>query len=115
MPVESAILGALTTLVTGRVYPDVAPAGVGRPYIIYQKVGGEVITPLDNSLPSKVNGRFQIAAWGTSRPSIAALILQVEAAMVSIGARPIGSSVSDYETDTKLYGSRQDFSLWSDR
>jgi len=115
MAAESTIVGALTALVAGRVYPDVAPAGVGRPYLVYQKVGGEVIAQLDNSLPSKVNGRFQISAWGASRTSIAALILQVEAAMVSIGARPIGSSVSDYESDTKLYGSRQDFSLWSDR
>lgn len=115
MTVEADIFAALTGLVSGRVYPDVAPAGVARPYLVYQKVGGEVIEPLDGSLPSKFNGRYQVAAWGISRATIAALILQVEAAMVALGARPIGSSVSDYELDTLLYGSRQDFSIWADR
>lgn len=118
MTVESAIFDALTGLVSGRAYPDVAPAGVSRPYIVYQQIGGESAQYLDSTLPSRKNGRFQIAVWGDSRTSVAALALLAEQAIATSAAfqaAPIGAPVGDYESDTKLYGARQDFSIWSAR
>lgn len=118
MTVESAIFDALTGLVSGRAYPDVAPAGVSRPYIVYQQIGGESAQYLDSTLPTKKNGRFQIAVWGDSRTSVAALALSVEQAIATSAAfqaEPIGAPVGDFEPDTRLYGSRQDFSIWSAR
>jgi len=118
MTVESAIFDALTGLVSGRAYPDAAPAGVSRPYIVFQQVGGESAQYLDSTLPTRKNGRFQIAVWGDSRPSVAALALSVEQAIATSAAfqaEPIGAPVGDFEPDTRLYGSRQDFSIWSAR
>lgn len=118
MTVESAIFDALTGLAAGRAYPDVAPAGVSRPYIVYQQIGGESAQYLDSTLPTRKNGRFQIAVWGDSRASVAALALSVEQAIATSAAfqaEPIGAPVGDYEPDTRLYGSRQDFSIWSAR
>lgn len=118
MTVEANIFAALTGLVSGRVYPDVAPAGVARPYIVYQQVGGEAHQYIDSTLPTKKNGRFQVAIWGDSRASVAALSLLAEQAISTSSvfqASPIGAPASEYEPDTLLHGSRQDFSIWSSR
>ncbi len=116
--VESDIFSALSPLVSGRVYPDVAPAGTAKPYMIYQQIGGRADQYLDNTLPSRKNGRFQISIWGVTRASVSALALSAEQALVAsipFQAAPIGAPASDYEPDTLLYGSRQDFSIWSSR
>lgn len=118
MTVEASIFSAITGLVSGRVYPDVAPAGVARPYIVYQQVGGEAHQYLDSALPTKKNGRFQVAIWGLSRATVSALALAAEDAIVASSAfqaTPIGAPVGDYEADTMLYGARIDFSIWSAR
>lgn len=118
MTVEADLFNALKTLVSNRVYPDIAPNGATTPYITYQQVGGEAIAFVDNLVPSKQNGRFQINVWGTSRSAVAALALQIESAMTAASAfqaRPIGAPSASHELDTGLYGSRQDWSVWSNR
>jgi hypothetical protein len=37
---EPLVFQALTGLVGGRVYPDIAPTNTPRPYITWQQVGG---------------------------------------------------------------------------
>jgi hypothetical protein len=114
MSVESDLYGVLGPLVSGRAYPDVAPTGAVRPYIVYQQVGGVPLSFLAG-IPDKRNGRFQIAAWATTRISASALIRQVEDAVrlsAALNATTEGGAVADYEEDTKLYGARQDFSIW---
>jgi len=99
-------------------YPDVARQGAPTPYIIYQQVGGEAPTFLENAVPSKKNGRFQITCWSPSRSEAVAKIIAVEAAMVTataFQARPVGAPVSLYDEDTGLRGSAQDFTVWSNR
>ncbi len=118
MTVEADIYTAVQGLVSGRVYPDVAPAEVTAPYVVYQQVGGESANLITQNISSKKNGRFQFAVWGTTRAAVSALSLQIESALinsVAFQARPIGASVSEYEQETALYGARQDFSIWSDR
>jgi hypothetical protein len=114
MTIESSIVAALTSLVAGRVYPDVGPFGVARPYITYQQAGGASVNFMDTAtLPSQSNGRFQINVWSDTRLASAALIKQVEQAMRStLKATVIGQPASLHEPDTNLYGSRQDFSIW---
>ena len=118
MLAETAIYNTLKPLVSGRVYPDVAPSNAVAPYITYWKVGGQVIDTLDNAPPSKIHGRYQINVWGASRASVSALILQVEVAMYGMAGavcKPIGSSMSSYEPDIPIFGAMQDFSIWTDR
>lgn len=117
MTVESNLFDCLKGLVSNRVYPDVAPFGVEKPYITYQQVGGDVVTFIDSTMPSKRNGRFQLNVWATTRLAAAALARQVESALVTssaLRATPMGAAVSSYEPDTLLYGSRQFFSIWFD-
>lgn len=118
MTVEADLFVALGALVSGRVYPDVAPGGTARPYVTYQQIGGEAPAFLESAMPSKKNGRFQINVWADTRLAVAALSVQVETALVqstTLRAQAIGAPAWTYEVDTKLFGANQDFSIWSDR
>lgn len=117
MTTEATIVTLLQGLCS-RVYPDVAPAGTARPYVTYQQVGGRALTFMERTAPSKKHGRFQISVWADTRIAAAALALQIENAFITAStmqAEPLSAPVSDYEPDTKLYGARQDFTVWSDR
>lgn len=120
MTVEADLYSAVQSLVGGRVFPDVAPFGTAKPYITFQQVGGEAVSFLESTLPSVKNGRFMFKVWAGSRLEAAALALQVEAALVisiAFSARPEGAPVAVSETDTEmvLYGTVQDFNVWSNR
>lgn len=118
MTVEATLFTLLTSLVAGRVYPDVAEEGATRPYITYQQVGGQSVAYTEGALPTSKNGRFQLNAWATTRAGAAALSLQIEAALVAaptLQVEPLGAPVALYEPDTRLYGAMQDFSVWSAR
>lgn len=117
MTVETLLRAAIVGLCP-RVFADVAPVKTLRPYVTYQQIGGEVITFLDNSLPSKENAVFQINVWDDTRQGAKALAKQIEAALtttMSIQARPMAAVMSDYDEDMERYGTRQDFSAWCDR
>lgn len=110
---ESVTVAAIKTLAGGRVYPDVAPSTPTRPYIVYQAVGGVDETTFDGP-DTLQNSRMQVAVWSTTRLEAVSIIQQVRALLTDapVLGVPIGAPVSVYEDDTKLYGSRQDFSIW---
>lgn len=113
MSVESDIFAVLCALVANRVYPDVAPEGVAKPYFTYQQVGGPPINFL-NGIPDKRSGRFQINVWSATRSQAMTLIRQAEDALrlsSALNASTQGGAVALYEEDTKLYGARQDFGI----
>jgi len=118
MTVEADIFNLLKGLTSNRVYPDVAPADAAKPYIVYQQVGGEAVVFIDNAVPSKQNGRFQISVWADTRAAAAAMALQIENSMTAataFQARPLGAPIARYEADGPVYGAQQDYSIWSDR
>lgn len=118
MTVEADLVALLGPLVAGRIYPDVAPNGAGMPYLVYQQIGGRPVAYTDNSVPDLKNGVFQLAAWGSTRTAVAALLLAVEAALIgatAFQARPQTAPRSLYEDDTGRYGALQDFDVWSAR
>ena len=114
MTIEASIYTALNALVSTRVYPDVAPHGAVVPFITYQQVGGESVNFIDQTTPSKSNSKFQINVWATTRSAAAALALQAEQALrgAALQTTVLSQPVSTYETDTLLFGTRQDFSFW---
>jgi hypothetical protein len=120
MSAEAAIVPLLTGFVSDRIYPDVAPAGAGLPRIVYQQVGGSAFAFTEGALPDRENARMQISCWAATRAAAIALAKQVEASLVAapvIQVDPLGARISIIETDTTpfLYGSRQDFSVWTAR
>lgn len=115
MSIETTLVSSLQALVAGRCYPDVAPELTARPYITYQQVGGAALNFIDPAVPSKKNGRFQINVWADSRAQAAPLAGQIEDALravPSLQTTVLGAPVATYEPDTKLRGTRQDFSFW---
>lgn len=115
MSVESEIFDALKGLVSNRVYQDLAPDVVTKPYIVYQQAGGDGVNFVDATVPSKKNARFQVAVWAETRASAATLSRQVEDALrvvTTLQTTVLGAPVAVYELETKLRGTRQDFSVW---
>lgn len=104
--------------ICARVFPDFAPVATTRPYITYQQIGGQVIKTLAKEVPSKQNGEFQINVWADTRKQAAELSLQIEAVLrqaTQFVASPLAAPTADYDPDMPVYGTRQDFSIWSDR
>lgn len=115
MTVELDLFNAIKSLVSDRVYPDLAPLNATKPYITYQQVGGSSVNFVAGSVPSKKNGRFQINCWASTRLAAATLARQVEDTLRPVAALQttvLAAPVAVYEEDTKLFGMRQDFSFW---
>lgn len=115
MSIETTLFSSLQSLVAGRCYPDTAPELVVKPYITYQQVGGAPVNFLDSAVPSKKNGRFQINVWADTRAQASVLAGQIEDTLRAVSAlQPtvLGAPVATHEPDTKLHGTRQDFSFW---
>lgn len=118
MTVEADLLAVLEPLVSQRVYATEAPAGVARPYITYQQVGGETLAFLERAMPSKKHGRFQINCWADTKPVVAALALAIESAIVlatAFQAEAMGAPLDVDGSMVDLYGMQQDFGIWSNR
>jgi len=101
-----------------RTFCDFAPTDTPRPYVTYQQFGGEVPSFLDRTVPDKENASIQINVWSDTRAEAKGLIKQIEAAMIGatvFQASPQAACSSDFDADMARYGSRQDFSVWSDR
>lgn len=115
MSIEADIVNALTALVSGRVFPDIAPEGTARPYITYQQVGGSSINFLDRTTPSKKNGRWQMNVWADTRLDAGALSRQVENTLrmaAALQTTVLEAPIATYDEETGLRGTRQDFSFW---
>ena len=115
MSAESQMFAALRTLVSDRVYPDLAPDPVTKPYIVYQQVGGKSVQFVGTDVPSKKNSRMQVSVWGETRAQVSALAVQVEDTLrgtASLQTVVLSAPVATYDPDTKLRGSQQDFSIW---
>lgn len=117
MTIEASLYNALK-VICPRTFPDIAPTDTLRPYVTYTQFGGQVINPLANDVPNKQNGYFQINVWSNTRSEASSMMLQIETALrgaAAFVARPMSAPASDYDHDMLVYGSRQDWSIWSDR
>ena len=110
---ENKVFQALSPLVGGRVFPDIAPLDAVRPYATYQQVGGLAINYLEAVPVGLRNARVQVNIWGTRRLEVSALAKQAEDAIVIQSKATVeGAMVATYDAETESYGTRQDFSIW---
>jgi len=119
MSVEADVTSILKTLCP-RVFPDVAPAGVARPYVTYSGIGGKPMRFLDNTAGDKRNTIMQVNVWSSTRLETMTLIRAIEDALCAsstLTAVPMDEPFSAYEDDAEppLYGANQDFSIYSTR
>lgn len=115
MTIEEQVAAALSPLVGGQVFPDVAPEKTQAPYITYQAVGGAPLNYITGEDPGRANTRMQVNVWAATRIDASQLGVQVEAAIRAAGdlqPEVLTGRVSTYDPEKKLRGTMQDFSLW---
>lgn len=119
--IETKLQNALKTL-CDRVYPDVAPAGLALPYVVWHMYGGQSVAYTSGPLAARRNAFVQINVWGDSRLQCNDLSLQIAQLLTDQAASPTGMQAeaiseltSAFDEETKLRGAMQDFSLWADR
>ena len=114
MTIEASIKTALSSIVSGRVYPDVTPDNPTFPLIVYQQVGGDVVEFVEGEVADKDNARMQVWVWATTRLEASSIARQARLALVegSLKATTMGAPVSEYNEVLKKYGNRTDFNIW---
>lgn len=118
MSMESDLFDAIKGLVSNRMYPDIAPADVAKPYIVYQQISGPSPIYVEKVVPNLKGARIQVNVWAETRLQANTLALQIESAITTATAfdgKPVGAFTALYEEDTGLRGTRQDFYIWSAR
>lgn len=110
---ELIVSNALAVLAPVGVFPDEAPEGTPRPFVVYQAVGGQSPNALDDVIDNQ-NARMQVTVWADDRLTTIELMRRVIGELTGppIQAVTIGAPVSIREQDTRMKGSRQDFSIW---
>ena len=114
MSLEATLYSLLGPLVSGRCYPDVSPDGAAFPLIIYQQVGGQAVDYVEAKVADKDNARVQVHVWSKNRLEASQIARSARVALVEGDAKAttLGAAVALYDEALKLYGSRQDFSVW---
>jgi len=117
MTIEADLVATIKTVIP-RVRLDFAPVGTQRPYCTLQQIGGMPVNFVNKELADNKNGEFQINVWGDSRVEVAALMLQIEAALRAASvfvAQPMSEPIADFDADVPVYGAHQDWTVWSAR
>lgn len=110
---EPQIEQALASIFDVRVFPDTAPQGVAKPFVIYQQIGGRPSNAICGNTKQQ-NARVQVVVWSKRRVEANALMRQAEAALIAaLNAVSLGSLTAIYDEAGRLYGARQDFSIWT--
>lgn len=114
MSLEATLYGLLGSLVSGRCYPDTIPDSPVFPLIVYQQVGGQAVEFMEQAMADQDNARVQLWTWSKTRAEANSIAHQARAAIIgsAMQARTLAAPVSVYDEDMKLYGARQDFSIW---
>lgn len=117
MTLEESLTALLRTICP-RTFRGFARTNTELPYCTYQRIGGQSVDFLDNTIPSKRNADIQVNVWSSSQAEADALIGQMEAAMrasSAFQARAVAESSDDFDADMERYCARQDFTIWADR
>ena len=119
MSMESDLTALLKTACPN-TFPDMAPAGTVAPWVTYQAIGGQPMRWMDNTPADKRHTLLQINVWTGSRAATLALVRQIEELLCAASvftAAPASEPISTAEADLMppLYGSMQDFDIWSPR
>lgn len=113
MSIEQTIFATLSSVCSGRVYPDIGAQSVRDPHIVYSLVFEAGIDHLSGD-PLTRNCRFQFDCWADTKSGSVGLMESARAAIraSSMTTVFIGRNPSDYDPETKLYRESFDFSIW---
>ena len=108
---------ALSALVATRIYPDIAPQGVAKPYVVWEEISSVPIADLDGSGDDSAAmdvERIQVACWAGTAARAREVAIQARLAMAAASqfkSRLVDSRML-FDPETKLRAVQQDFLLW---
>jgi len=111
---------AVTALVNHRVYPNAAPTGSPRPYVVYNRITTLRVRSTKGR-SGLASPRYQIDAWADSAASAKQVlnecILSLDGyigtlANVRVSGVITDDQSSDQDAETGLYRHRADFIIW---
>lgn len=113
--IEPDIVAEISSIFSGRVYADTAPAEAARPFCIFQMVGGRPSNTFCGDT-DKQNARVQFWVWAETRASANTLMRSLADALTggTLKAVSLGPLTATYDDITRTYGAQQDFSIWWD-
>ena len=95
-----------------RVYPLIAPDGVARPYVVYQRVSATTQNIL-NGTSGLINTRLQVDVYATSYAQAQAIAAAIDALMADWSVPNVSVLSQDfYEPQAKLHRVSTDYSVW---
>lgn len=116
MSFEATITARLRALCGGRAWPDLRLPTVDQalPFVTWQQVGGDALWFLEGGHPGARVPRIMVHVWGSSRLTVNELMRAIEVDLLGppLRANAIGALTALYEPVQKLFGARQDFSVF---
>ncbi len=104
---------------TWRLYPDVAPADVPRPYIVYSQLSKDPIAPF-SGLPDADYDRYAFDCWAVERDDAMSLAADLRDAFDHyLNGRPYGYMASGFaetfEAESRAFVVAFDWGVWTQR
>ena len=78
--IQEQVFTALSGVVGGRVFPNVAPNNVQKPYVVYMRVASQPENTLADGIPVE-NTRMQIDCFDTTYAAVTTLAENIKAAL----------------------------------
>lgn len=97
-----------------RIYPQVAPDGVTRPFIVYQRINTNTENVLSGSTGLK-NTRLQVDVFANTYSQAQQIAAAIESLMSGWATQNVSILSQDFfEDEVKLHRVMTDFSIWHD-
>lgn len=111
--IQQNLFAALAGVAGGRVFPNVAPNNVSKPYVVYSRVSSAPENTLADGA-SIENTRLQVDCFDTTYSAAVALAETVKAAMKSSAVTHVLLLEQDqFEPEALLHRVILDFSVWN--
>ena len=110
--IQEQLFTALSGVAGGRVFPNVAPNNVQKPYVVYMRVASQPENTLADGIPVE-NTRLQIDCFDTTYAAVTTLAENIKAALRASAITSVLLLEQDqFEPDAQLHRVILDFSIW---
>ena len=111
--IQQDLFAALAGVAGGRVFPNIAPNNVQKPYVVYARVSSAPENTLADGAPVQ-NTRLQVDCFDTTYAAAVALAETVKAAIKSSAITHVLVLEQDqFEPEASLHRVILDFSIWN--
>ena len=112
---QHTLFSTLAPLVSGRVFPNIAPHGAQTPYVVYARISSVPDNTLSDGAPA-TTARLQVDCFDTTYAAAITLAESVKAALAgSALTQTLLSEQDQFEADAFLHRVILDFSIWHPR